>query len=130
MPLTVYWLNHRQSVLVYEIVAPWTMGEFYNALIRASELQASVDAPIFILYDFRQGERFPRDFLSGINEMMRRRRESVYLRIVVGANVLLHVMYRLVRTISPQLGEKFVFVDTMHEALVLLDTYTPNTPPA
>lgn len=116
MPIEIFWHRDLEHVQVYRVFEEWTLDDIYAALksgfLMSHELEDCV-----IIYDMRQAQGIPNNFLSALSQMNRLHQSNVTLRIVVTANSLVRNLATLVIKVQPNLGQKIVFVETMEQAL-------------
>jgi hypothetical protein len=125
MPIIAKWYDKANRIFIFEIVAPWSIDDVLQALQDTATFEED-EHPTSIIYDVRHGRTIPRSFLSVVRALQSNKSNRVRVRALVGANYTWHVLYKLIDRAFPTLTERFIFRDTIDEAVdFILARYDP-----
>ncbi len=120
----VVWLDDRRTILHQRYLNGFSLTDFYLAAEASAAMLATVDHPVDIIISM-EAKSLPK--LNGAFSLAQYVNRIVppnqRLVVAVGVNSLLRSMVEASRKIAPKATEKTYFVDTLDDALALIQNY-------
>lgn len=123
MPVSVEWLDARQSILLYRFVAPWRWDEAFSAFQQGSALIAQAAVPVWEVMGLTASGPLPADSFVHVARALQHGMlwgESV---VVVGASRFVHLITdHVLRLHRIRLKPGYLhWTDSLDEAVFLIE---------
>ena len=128
MTIDVHWYDVDEEVLIYRFNGEWTSDEFREAVSCAAQLSKE-KAPkiIHTIVDMADTNSVPFDLFSQIPHVRSNAQPNGGLIVVVHApNIFVNVI-RMMLTYLPNINSRIRMVDSMEEALTLVNLARATT---
>lgn len=120
MTIRLEWLNEQKDTLIYRLESPITGIEIMDSLKEAYQMGVDTEFTTSV-FDLTSCNNVPMNILSSISTMKEYTMDSVNLRIIVGGSMLVTRFFNIIITLIPNMEKTVQTVDTMDEALVLIE---------
>lgn len=115
VPIVIKWLDDLETIFCYEVLSPWTTDDVIDALGSTRDfLKGRV--PVAIIFDVREAGMIPKSFLSVTSALRQHRNSIIHIRVLVGPNRIIRLIYNLMNRAFPDLLEGVAVKDTLDEA--------------
>lgn len=115
MPIEVKWLDDLETILCFHVKSPWTVDDVLESVTQTDTLRET-HLPEAIVFDVRQAKTIPRSFMIVASELRKYREDVIKIRVVVGPNRIIRLLFDLVNRVFPDLMEGIVITETLQEA--------------
>jgi hypothetical protein len=126
----VYWHDDQRTILVHEVTRKWTWEEAHAALRLVNDTLLKHSGDVYSIHWFRPSSAIlpAGDALVNLRKLIAPDPPNERLVIIVGGSALLGAFLRTVLRVYSRTTAmpKYHFVDTLEEALRLVDTYRPS----
>lgn len=125
----VYWWDENQSILIIELLAPWSWDVMYDLVERTNELLDDMTHETYsILYVHELAGQFPKDNQLSINHLSRlvrldpSKEEMVFF---TGSVKFLKMLLKITNTVYQltQKTSKYHYADSVEDALVTIQEH-------
>jgi len=128
MPIEVNWFNDSRSVIYMRVSDPWTWDDFFAASRQASTLAQSVSHEVSYMADFTYAKQFPRGLsLQRVRAILDFKQSNSGVLVSFGVSPFMRVMLNTVLTAVGRVRANAVIVDTLEDALQVVDYYRAAT---
>ena len=116
MPIEVKWLDDLKTIFCYKIIFPWSLDDVYNALDQGDMAAEQGNVPVAIVFDVKEAGMIPRSFMTVMRKLREHRSPDIQLRVFVGPNRIIRLVFDLANRAFPDLLEGIVIKETIQEA--------------
>lgn len=125
MSIQIEWLDGYDHILRYEVISPWTMEEFYDAIKEGYAMSAHLER-LSIIFDVTRGTSIPVGFFSARDYMNRMKQSNVDVRVLVGGNALINSIIKVFSIATPQLIDGLKTARTLPAAIAMIEQERPT----
>lgn len=118
MPITVEWDNPEKTIIRQTYTGSWTWDDLEKASDQVNALQDTVDHRVHLLADLRNGKTLPENPIKQAANVHRNHPNNGKV-VIVGGNLVVRGLFRMIAKVYPVLGATLNFVDTFEEAYAI-----------
>lgn len=125
MPIDIKWLDDFKTIFCYKVTFPWTLSDVHNALDQGDREAEKGYIPVAIVFDVKEAGMIPRSFMTAMRKLREHRNPDIQLRVFVGPNRIIRLVYDLAKRAFPDLLEGVVIRESIEEAYEYIAENSP-----
>ena len=124
MDIDLSWANQEKTALLFTTTGDWNWEEFLEAMQRAHTLMDEVAHPVDWVVHNQDG-RMPNNWVAYGRRLAKMNHANTNRMVFVGASSFIQTAFSVFERITPNLGQRVRFVETMDEAYAWLSGDLP-----
>jgi hypothetical protein len=128
MPITAYWDDDAQTILVNRLEGNITIDDYVHSVRINADMMNSVAHPVDLVMDATVARLNAENMFSTASYADRTVPANQRLLCVVGASVFLKTMLRVAKKVAPKATDNLYYFDTMEQALAYLQAFRDKLP--
>lgn len=127
MPVTIRWDAHHANIIYQEFSGDITPHDYVEMLHETGKLLINVSQVTHVIYDRRGITSLPVQFSRLMQIADKYAPPNLGVIVIVGAVHSTYVVFQLLSVISPKLGKRVKFADSLEHAYQLIAETDQNT---
>ena len=120
MPITVNWLDTKNTIVHLSYIKPWNWSDFETALVEANKLMDTVDHPVDMIIQMHDG--LPREISPArFRQVFQHFHRNIRSTALVGASDMIRITITAFMRVMGQDHRNFFFAASVDDAFKRFD---------